>query len=217
MTVVLEVQSFLEKVKVGTVPSALAVGYVGWKLVRVVLHSFHFVIAHTTPGKNLSSSYGLIVSNNKSNNTNSNTNTNTNTNTNINANTNTNTKEQSYIVVSGTTNRGIGYAFAQEFAAAGFSLLLIGRGQQKLETIAIELKKDCHQDIDVKCVEILDMGDIGGHESTAVQQLTMAVQNLDVAGVVHAAGMETMSWKFSDLSLHTNRMAINLNAASPVF
>ena len=186
--------------KVGTVPAALAVGYVGYKLLRTVWHGCHFILAHTLPGKDLAKSYKLI---------NDMTTTNTRTKT---------TQEGSYIVISGTTNKGIGYAFAQEFAAAGFSLVLIGRGQEKLEAIATELKRSTPYCIDVKCLELLDLGNLGGtQESTAVvNQLLETVQELDIAGVVHAAGMETISTQFSNLSMDKNRMAINLNATTPV-
>jgi hypothetical protein len=40
--------------------------------------------------------------------------------------------KNSYIIDSGTTNRGIGFAFAEELVRAGFSIILIGRGQERL-------------------------------------------------------------------------------------
>ena len=119
----------------------------------------------------------------------------------------------SFVVVTGATNEGIGYAFAQEFAAQGFSIALVGRGA-KLERVREKLAGQ-YPDVEIRAIAVPDLGSVGGKDDPAIGSIVGALGDDDVAGIVHAAGMETASRKFTDSDLPWNRTVLCVNALCP--
>ena len=119
----------------------------------------------------------------------------------------------SFVVVTGATNEGIGYAFAQEFAAQGFSIALVGRGA-KLERVRDKLAGQ-YPGVEIRAIAVPDLGSVGAKDDPAIGSIVGALGDDDVAGIVHAAGMETASRKFTDSDLPWNRTVLCVNALCP--
>ena len=175
-------------------PLALAacVGFTGIKLAGAAVRLLRFTYAHfLMPPQDLAARYGLKGS----------------------------SPARSYVLVTGATNEGIGYAFAQEFATKGFSIALVGRGA-KLLVVAAKLKAfaaEKGKKIEVMPIEITDLGSVGAATDATIPAIAKAMADVDVAGIVHGAGMETIgSGKFSDLSIEKNRTVMCVNAIAPV-
>lgn len=64
--------------------------------------------------------------------------------------------EKNFAVITGAS-AGIGASFARVLAEKGYSLILVARRRERLETLAEELKDDFHIDCRVICCDLTDL------------------------------------------------------------
>ena len=175
---------------------AACVGFTGLKLAGVAIRFLRYIYAHLLmPRRDLAARYGLIDS----------------------------TPARSYIVVTGANNEGIAYVFAQEFAAKGFSIALVGHtadtnGETKLLAVAAKLQEWAAgkgHSIQVMPIAIASLGNVGAANDSAIPAIVKALEGVDVAGIVHGAGILTIG-KFDGNSMEQNRTILAVNAMAPV-
>lgn len=107
-----------------------------------------------------------------------------------------------YALVTGASS-GIGAEFAEQLAAAGFSLALTARRKDRLEALAGRLRAAHGTDSEV--IEL----DLGGEE--AVAELARRTRHLDVGLVVASAGVVTSGpFLGSDLAAEQDLLRLNL-------
>lgn len=170
----------------GGVPALLCVAYVGLKILGKAVHVLRYVHAHflQTPLQ-LAPRYAQSGA-----------------------------AEKSYVLVTGATSFGIGYAYAEEWAKQGFNIALLGRDAEKLAKCAVALKKV--KDVDVKLIEVADQDDVCAKKSTCVSTVMSALEKVDVAAVVHAAGESEMAFQLTDSPSEKIRKVLSLNAGLAV-
>jgi len=171
-------------------PAALCMAYVSFKVLRLSCRVLSFIKAHFLQGTvDFPKRYAAqgIASN-------------------------------SYVVVTGATSEGIGFAFCEEWVDKGFNIALVGRSINKLNSVADKLEtRMANLGSGAKVLKInADFGNVGAKEDQAVATIVDALKDKDVAGVVHGAGIETLSVPFTNNSLDFNRQAINVNGTAAV-
>lgn len=170
-------------------PAALCLAYVAFRAARFALRCVRFVWAHFLQRPHdLAQRYGGGAA------------------------------SHSYVVVTGATSEGIGFAFCEEWADRGFSIALVGRSEGKLKAVADKLQARMDRaGTGATVLKICaDLGNVGGKGDGAVSDILSSLEGKDVAAVVHAAGVETIANPFTKNSIEYNREAINVNATAAV-
>ncbi|MBY0305495.1 MAG: SDR family NAD(P)-dependent oxidoreductase [Sphingomonas sp.] len=106
-----------------------------------------------------------------------------------------------WAVVTGASD-GIGKAFAQELAAAGFDLVLVARRRAELDALALALSAEQG----VSCVVV----DLDLAQADAPERLIAAANGLDVGLLVAAAGYGTSGY-FADNAVADESAMIAVN------
>ncbi len=106
-----------------------------------------------------------------------------------------------WVVVTGAS-RGLGEAFAEEFARLGFHIILSARSADKLEELAARLRAKYKNE--VKAVP-LDLS-----QPTAPEQLVKACEGLDIGLLVNNAGIFPKNY-FEDMPLEELLATVRLN------
>jgi len=114
------------------------------------------------------------------------------------------TKYGTWALVTGATS-GIGLELAEQLASAGLNLILSSRNEQQLNNTRLQMLR--RHDVEIMIVKA-DMSD-----ASAIDQLVLRVQHLDIGLVVLAAGFGT-SGLFKDSSVHTEINMLRVNCES---
>ncbi len=110
------------------------------------------------------------------------------------------------VLITGASS-GIGLSFAKIFAREGYSLILVSRDENKLQTVKQELEKNCQQKISVIAKDL--------SLPTAPQEIFDEVQKLSVTitALVNNAGWgDYGSFEESNLTKQLNMIDLNIRA-----
>lgn len=111
------------------------------------------------------------------------------------------TKYGEWAVVTGATS-GIGLELATQLASAGFNLIINARNTDRLKSVEQELKSK--NNVQIKVVE----ADVS--ESSGIEKIIQASQNLEVGLLINNAGYGT-SGLFVDSSIHIEKNMLRVN------
>jgi short-subunit dehydrogenase len=110
------------------------------------------------------------------------------------------------VLITGASS-GIGLSFAKIFAREGYSLILVSRDENKLQTVKQELEKNCQQKISVIAKDL--------SLPTSAQEVFDEVQKLGVTitALVNNAGWgDYGSFEESNLTKQLNMIDLNIQA-----
>eukprot|EP00929_Paragymnodinium_shiwhaense_P087898 TRINITY_DN48047_c0_g1_i2.p1 TRINITY_DN48047_c0_g1~~TRINITY_DN48047_c0_g1_i2.p1 ORF type:complete len:366 (-),score=82.96 TRINITY_DN48047_c0_g1_i2:84-1181(-) len=121
----------------------------------------------------------------------------------------------SFAVVTCARADGIGVALAAEFLQAGFNVAVLAQHEDVLQAAFGYLRAVLPpHGLDLKVVSV--QADLGDLSSNTLAKLRETLTPLDIAVLIHDAGVGTFAMPFSDVGLEDNRRSLNLNAISPV-
>ena len=117
--------------------------------------------------------------------------------------------DSSWVVITGATD-GIGKQFALTLASLGFNLMLIGRSQEKLNTITQELNEKA-PNINCKTylVNLSNISDV-----TILNDFSKHIEGLDISMLINSAGVSYTNWH-EDLTHEQIIELINVNVIAP--
>jgi 17beta-estradiol 17-dehydrogenase / very-long-chain 3-oxoacyl-CoA reductase len=119
-------------------------------------------------------------------------------------------KKGAWAVVTGATD-GIGKAFSQQLAKAGFNIVLVSRTLSKLEACAEEIKTK--YDVETKVVTI----DFSRADASDYDRLRDAVQDIHVGVLVNNVGTNhEFPVRFQDESMEVLEAIVEVNVAAQV-
>jgi len=119
----------------------------------------------------------------------------------------------SWALVTGSTD-GIGKAIAFELAQKNLNLVLIGRNQNKLDTVSTEIQEE-FKNVQIKKVVI----DLSGDMHEGIKSLRKAIEGLDVGVLVNCAGSANERPLFLDkgkMEMWMAMIKVNLEALTMV-
>lgn len=115
----------------------------------------------------------------------------------------------SWVLLTGAGD-GLGKAFAEQFADAGFNLLLVSRTPDKLRRLQAELE--------VRGIEVRTLAvDLGGDADRSSAEIAGVASNLDLSVVVNCVGA-TVHRRYADIPPNTLRrlLAVNVETTASV-
>ncbi len=115
-------------------------------------------------------------------------------------------KHGPYALITGASH-GIGEEFANQLAKKGFSLVLVARSRNKLDSIASRLSGTHRVDVQVVALDLM--------KDTAAEELVAATSHLEIGLVVLNAGVYGFG-AFLDNSLEYERNLMQLNMVAPM-
>jgi 17beta-estradiol 17-dehydrogenase / very-long-chain 3-oxoacyl-CoA reductase len=111
----------------------------------------------------------------------------------------------SWALITGASD-GLGKAFAQEFAAHGFNLLLVSRTQAKLDRLKAELE-GVGVEVDTLCADLSDASE------ATYARVADAARAVDLSVVVNCVGA-TVHRLFADVPSATLRSLLSINVST---
>jgi len=110
-------------------------------------------------------------------------------------------KKEKVALITGATS-GIGEAFARRFAKDGYNLIITGRREEKINSLANELKEKFHISVDVLIVELSNMDN--------VEFLIEKIKNRNINVLINNAGFATKD-KFVNENLDRQQQMVNVH------